>query len=200
MFPLSPRKPASGSAPDARKTPNGQRPLHLALVVGLAILAIAQLVMLGVRGRAIGPAMAFLTSGDDVSEVSFHLADGTVARLGDGRRTLLLVFDPDCPHTRRVTPAWSEWLSAVDTGGLRILGIAPGPRAPADAYAREMEWDVPVAALEGLDDDTMEMIVGRVPWVIAIDERGIVVSEDHGSRLSEVAGALSARGDRLPGA
>ena len=147
-------------------------PLHLALIVGLAILAIAQLVMLGVRARAIGPAMAFLTSGDDVSEVSFHLGDATVARLGDGRRTLLLVFDPDCPHTRRVAPAWSEWLSAVDTGGPQILGIAPGPRAPAETYAREMEWDVPVAALVGVDDDTMEMIVGRVPWVIAIDERG----------------------------
>ena len=32
------------------------------------------------------------------------------------------------------------------------------------------------------------MVAGRVPWVIAVDEEGVVVSEGHGSTVSEVAG------------
>ena len=183
MSPILPRKPATGHT-------GGTRPRHLAMVLGLAILAIAQLVVLGARARALGPAPDFLTGGDDVSMLSLRLVDGTVVRLGDGRRTLLLAFDPECPHTRRVAPAWAEWLSAVDTGDLRILSIAPGSPGAAAAYAREMGWRVPVATLDGLDDDTVQMIAGRVPWVIATDGEGVVISEGHGSKLGEVAEAI----------
>ena len=183
MSPLFPRKPAGSHTV-------GTRPRHLALVVGLAILAVAQLVVLGARARALGPAPDFLTAGDDISMLSLRLVDGTVVRLGDGRRTLLLAFDPECPHTRAVAPAWAEWLAAVDAGDLRIVAIAPGSPGPAAAYAREMGWRVPVATLEGFDDDTVQMVAGRVPWVIAVDEDGFVLTEDHGGNLDEVAGAI----------
>lgn len=119
MSPLLPRNPASGRV-------GGTGPHHRAMVLGLAIVAIAQLVVLGARTRAVGPAADFLTGGDDVSMLAFRLADGTVVRLSDGRRTLLLAFDPECPHTHRVAPAWAEWFSGVDTEDLRILAIAPG--------------------------------------------------------------------------
>ena len=194
MSPLLPRKPASGHT-------DGTRPRHLATVLGLAILAalaLTQLVVLGARVHALGSAPDFLTSGDDVSALEFRLADGTVVRLGDGRRTLLLAFDPECTHTRRVAPAWAEWLSATDTGDLRILAVAPGSPGAAAAYAREMEWPVPVATLDGVDDDAVQKIAGRVPWVIAIDEEGVVVGEDNGSRLGEVAGAIGGGGAEAP--
>lgn len=193
MSPLLPRKRAS------RHTV-GRRPRNLALVLGLAILAVAQILVLGARARALGPAPAFLTGGDDVSMLSLRLADGTVVRLGDGRRTLLLAFDPECPHTREVAPTWAEWLAAVDTGDLRILAIAPGSSGPAEAYAREMGWRVPVATLEGFDDDTIQMLAGRVPWVIAVEENGLVLTEDHGGKLDEVAGAIWVGGGQAPGA
>ncbi len=57
-----------------------------------------------------------------------------------------------------------------------------------------------MATPEGLDDDTAQMITGRVPWVIAIDEEGVIVSEGHGSKLGEVAGAIWEGGDQAPGA
>ncbi|MYG82153.1 MAG: hypothetical protein F4187_10540 [Gemmatimonadetes bacterium] len=170
------------------------------MVLGLTVIAITQLVVLGARARALGPVPDFLTDGDDISTLSLRRVDGTVVRLGDGRRTLLLVFDPECPHTRLVAPAWAVWLSAVDTDDLRILAAAPGSPGPAEAYGREMGWRVPVATLEGLDEDTAELVAGRVPWVIAVDEEGVVVSEGHGSKVSEVAGTNRRGGGRVPGA
>ncbi len=191
MFRLLQRKPASGPA-------GGTGPRHRAMVLGLAILAITQLVVLGARARAVGPTPDFVTSGDDVSMVVFRLPDGTVVRLGDGRRTLLLAYDPECPHTRRVAPAWAEWLSAADTEDLRILAIAPGSPG-AEAYAREMGWRVPVATLDGLDEDAVQLIAGRVPWAIAVNEEGVVVGDGHGSRLGVVAGAIRGSGGPAPG-
>ena len=193
MSPLLPLKPGSGR-------PVGTRPRHLAMVLGLAILAIAQVVVLAARARALGPAPDFLTGGDDVSMLSFRLVDGAAVRLGDGRRTLLLAFDPECPHTRRVAPGWTDWLSTMDSGDMRILAIAPGPPGAAAAFAREMGWLVPVGTPDGLDDETVQMVAGRVPWVIAVDGEGVVVGEGHGSRLAEVAGAIWSGGGRVPGA
>lgn len=166
----------------------------------MAVIAITQLVVLGARARALSLAPDFLTDGDDVSMLSLRRVDGTVVRLGDGRRTLLLVFDPECPHTRLIAPAWAVWLSAVDTDDLRILAVAPGSPGPAAAYGREMGWRAPVATLEGLDEDSAEMVAGRVPWVIAVDEEGVVVSEGHGSTVSEVAGEIRRGGGQAPGA
>lgn len=54
--------------------------------------------------------------------------------------------------------------------------------------------------LDGVDDDTLQMIAGRVPWVFAMNEVGVVVRDGHGSRLGEVAGAIWEGGDQAPGA
>lgn len=182
--------PTNRGSAGRESTSRRTRPRNLSVILGLTVLAIAQLVLIGTRGRALGSEPEFLTGGDDVSIVSFGLDDGTVVRLGEGRRTLLMVFDPGCPHTAQVAPLWREWLASVDAGNVRLLAVAPGLPGPAAAYAREMGWRVQVANLEGLDDDTIRTIAGRVPWAIAIDEEGVVVSEDHGSKLAEVARSL----------
>lgn len=196
MHTLPPRNRTSNRRERRHDLPS-HRPLQRrrALVLGLGVLAIAQLAALGTRARALGPP-DFLTIGDDISTLSLDLVDGTVVQLGAERPTLLLVFDPECPHTERVAPAWAAWLSGVDTEHLQVLVIASGPPGPAEAYAREMGWHVSVATPEGLDDDTAQMITGRVPWVIAIDEEGVIVSEGHGSKLKEVAGVLLGALDR----
>lgn len=196
MHTLLPRNRTSNRRERCHDLPSHRpRQRRRALVLGLGVLAVAQLIALGARARAFGPS-DFLTVGDDISTLSMDLVDGTVVQLGGERPTLLLVFDPDCPHTGQVAPAWAAWLSGVHAEDLQILVISPGSARPAAAYAREMGWHVPVATPESLDYDTARMITARAPWIIAIDEEGVVVSEGHGSKLKEVAGALLGAVDR----
>ena len=86
--------------------------------------------------------------GYDLSSVSVKHPDGTPAELGAGQPTLLLVFDPDCAHTRRVAPAWSSWLAGTEAERYRVLAISLGPLADAIDFANEHHWPVEVLSLE----------------------------------------------------
>ena len=180
MTPQFPRRIALG----------GLRPRH-GPVVALAVVAAAQAVSLGFRPRGADGDGQRITIGHDVSSIAVDHADGTVSKLGRGRATLLLVFDPDCPHSRRVASEWSSWLVAATFDQYRVLAISPKPLSESVDYAREQGWPVQVGSVEGHRDwNRGGSLVERTPWVFAVNQAGRVVAEGHGSKLRELAVAL----------
>ena len=85
--------------------------------------------------------------GYNLSSVAVRHADGTLGEVGAGQPTLLLVFDPDCAHTRRVAPAWSSWFAGEESDRLRVLAISLGPLAEAIDFANEHHWPFEVLSL-----------------------------------------------------
>ncbi len=157
------------------------------LVVGLTGLAVAQALALSARGRDFGAARR---PPPDFSAFLAEDAAGRKRPLANDGPVLVLVFDPECAHTQRMAPAWSEWLRTAGAG-LRVVALSGAPRAAASAYAARAGWRVPVlTAPAGLRGSPEHAAVSRAPWVFALDADGNVVAEGHGSRLSQVAGAL----------
>ena len=160
------------------------------VAIGLALLAVFQTVrIVSDRNEAAFPDLVAV--GDDLSPMSLRYDDGTVAPLDPRHPMLLLVFDPDCVHTRRVAPLWSSWLASGEAEGLTVLAIAPAPVAAAAEYAREQQWRVVVAATaESEEQPGGHPVTRRTPWVVAVDAGGRVVREAHGGKLAEVAREL----------
>ena len=164
------------------------------LTLGLATAAAAQTIMLAAsaddpsRERMPGPMppdlsniMATDAAGDEKSLV----AEGPV---------LVLVFDPECKHTQRVTGAWRDWLR--DAGaGRRVVGLSATVHAAASAYASEAAWSMPVLTVRaGAPGSPEHVLVSRTPWVFALDGDGAVLADGHGRSVSRVARALGAAG------
>ena len=165
-----------------------RRPRHMA-IAGLAILAVLQaLAFAYVEARTNGPS-PFVTRGHDLSGLSLRDSHGALQELGAGQPALLLVFDPDCAHSRRVAPLWSEWLEGNVREGYRILTVSPSPSATD--YFRERRWPVIVTSTEPVG----HAITKRTPWVFAVDGQGRVMADGHGQQLAEVAQKLRSAGD-----
>jgi len=136
--------------------------------------------------------------GYDLSSVSVGHPDGTLAELGAGQPALLLVFDPDCAHSRRVAPAWSSWLAGEEPDRLRVLAISLGPLAEAIDFANEHLWAVEVLSLEhSAGEPEAAILTRRTPWIVALDQEGRVVTDGHGAGVAEVARAFRGGGAAL---
>lgn len=174
----------------SRSRRRGQSKLAVPVAIGLALVAILQIVGI-VSGRNEPPPGDPVEIGDDLSLMSLEYSDGTIAALDPTHPMLLLIFDPDCVHTSRIAPLWSSLLASGAIEGLTVLAVAPGPVAAAAEYARAQRWGVVVAATTGSEDPPgIHPVTRRTPWVVAVDSNGRVVHEAHGSRLTEVAGFL----------
>ncbi|MCY3548534.1 MAG: hypothetical protein OXH49_16795 [Gemmatimonadetes bacterium] len=170
---------------DERRAP-WRRPRHVA-IAGLAIVAVVQaLAFAYVRAHTNGPS-PLVTRGDDISDLSLRDSQGALQELGAGQPTLLLVFDPDCAHSRRVAPFWTSWLESNVHKGHRIIAISTGPAATD--YVDKQQWPVIVTSTEPVGHE----ITKRSPWVFAVDGQGRVVADGHGRHLGEVASQLVAR-------
>lgn len=159
------------------------------LVVAMGAVAVAQIAAFGIQGPPAG-GPRFVTAGQDLGSVVVRQTDGSPQELGMAGPALLLVFDPECAHSRQIAPLWSEWLktTAIDH---RVLAVARGTVSEAVAYARASGWPVQVVAVDlatGLEQS--RALVSRTPWVFAIDDEGRVLDEGHGSRLEDVAEVL----------
>lgn len=185
---------SSNEAASAEILPEGERtaswrPPRRVAIAGLAIAAVLQaLAFAYIRGHADGPT-PFVTRGHDLSDLSLRDSRGALQALGAGQPTLLLVFDPDCVHSRRVAPLWSDWLEESVHKGYRILVVSAGPTATD--YVREQHWPVIVTSAEPVG----HVITKRTPWVFAVDGQGRVVADGHGRNLAEVAQNLRSPGD-----
>ena len=159
------------------------------LLVAMGAVAVAQIAAFGIQGpRAESP--RFVTAGQDLGSVVVRQTDGLPQQLGMVGPALLLVFDPECAHSRQIASVWSDWLKATSTHH-RVVAVSSGTVSEAAAYARASDWPVQVVAIDlanGLEQS--RALVSRTPWVFAIDDQGRVLDEGHGSRLEEVARAL----------
>ena len=161
------------------------------LMATLALLAVAQTAAIGRRFLDGVAREAEIAAGHDLSALSLLRADGTLAGLGDGRRTLLLVLDPDCTHSRREADDWREWLGATRHDGVQVLAISAGSPSSATAYAREQQWPVEVVSIaRAMGQSSVHPLTRRAPWVFAVGGDGRVLASGHGRKLAELADAL----------
>lgn len=162
------------------------------LAVGLAGLAMAQSAALALRG--LGPAGGRPSRPLDLSVVVAKDAAGRQRPLAKDGPVLVLVFDPECAHTERAAPAWRDWLRTAGPD-LRVVALSGTTHAVASAYAARAGWPVRVLTVAaGVRGSPEQAVVSRTPWVFALDAAGNVVADGHGSRVSEVAGALDRTG------
>ena len=172
--------------PDSRQSP-GKGPRRGALKL-LAVLAVGQLVALGHRTPRPETHAPEVVVGDDLSSLVISDSGGDTIDLGAGTKTLLLVFDPDCPHTTRIAEAWASWLEQAGSEGHRTIAVSSGALSTAVAYARDKHWNVRVGALEPATDGSGDhALINRTPWVFTIGPDGTVMAEGHGIRLADVA-------------
>lgn len=156
----------------------------------LATLAAVQFSLL-VKGLETGSA-GHVAVGDDLADVRLGNDDGRGSLLGEFQ--LVLVFDPECAHSREVAPKWRGLLQDPDRPG-GIVAVAPGSLEAAARHAEAHGWQVTVATVDRFRPGSREhALVSRTPWVFAL-RNGRVVAQGHGDELAEVVAALSpARG------
>ena len=184
----SSKSTSSGIPPGDEKCAS-RRPARRGTVVVLAVVAVLQAVAVAyVTAHSNGPA-PFVKGGQDLSGLSLKDSRGALLELGAGHPTLLLVFDPDCVHSRRIVPLWTSWLEGRVDEGYRIIAISTGPGG-AD-YVHEEQLPVVVTSAEPIG----HVIAKRTPWVFAVDGRGRVVADGHGQHVSEIAQNLRSAGD-----
>lgn len=157
----------------------------------LTVLAIAQLIALGHRDPWAEIPASAVAVGDDLSSLVIKDSGGETIDLAEGIETLLLVFDPECPHTTRVAEDWASWLAQEEAEAYRTIAVSSGALSTAMGYARAKHWHVRVGGVETDGDGKGEhALMNRTPWVFAVRYDGTVVAEGHGIRLAEVAKAL----------
>lgn len=162
-----------------------------ALAATLGVVAAFQATVLVVRRLDdLSPEQPPSRSSGDLSRVVATDTEGRKRSLPALGPLLVLVFDPECAHTRRVAPVWSDWLRNANPS-FSVVALSASRRAAASAYAAEAGWSVPVLTIRANAPEKLARdIVRRTPWVFAVDAHGRVVSAGHGSRVSEVANAL----------
>ena len=152
----------------------------------LVLSAGVQGAALGLRAGSIDDRLDHISVGADLSSTAIQKTDG-VLTLGTGKHSLLLVFDVDCAHSRRIAPEWSAWLAAAKLEDLAVVAVSRGPLSAAVSYARQVGWSVQVGSVDPADSALAGAVTTRTPWVFAVDEHGRVVAEGHGARIDEVA-------------
>lgn len=168
------------------------RAFRIAGAVALGVLAAGQLTNMTYGGLNADSSEPWVTADHDLSNLRVTLEDGTVTRLGGEGPTLLLVFDPECPHSERIAASWARWLSDGDTKPMRVLIVSEGPLVAAAQYARAKKWSVAqLGTLHSTGEGSLgQAVAKRTPWVFALDHEGRVIAEGHGSTLEEVARLL----------
>lgn len=159
------------------------------VLVAMGAVAAAQIAAFGIHGPRT-ESVRFVTAGQDLGSVVVRQTDGSPEELGMFGPALLLVFDPECAHSRRIASVWSDWLTGTATDH-RVLAVSRGAVSEAAAYARASDWPVQVVAVDQANRlEQSRALVSRTPWVFAIDDEGRILDEGHGSRLQEVAEAF----------
>jgi peroxiredoxin len=91
----------------------------------------------------------------------------------DPRKTLLLIFSPDCDYCTQNMPIWKNILSNIDKNSFRVIAISLEPEGTKEYIIRHHLDSVPVITklyLKGADTYKM----GLTPETILIDSNGKV--------------------------
>lgn len=164
-------------------------------LTALTILAAVQSLMLAERLAT--DDVGYVSTGDDLSVL--RVGDDAGRRLPLDGSLLLLVFDPECAHSRAIASRWGRFLHEAAMPA-RILAVAPGPFEAAARYVKVHGWRVPLATLDRSRPGSREhALTSRTPWVFALRD-GRVVAHGHGDDLARVAAAFAAPGTTSSGA
>ena len=157
----------------------------------LALLAMGQAVVLGVRwrSRAGGSAASWLKAGDDLSGIHPVDGSGRMASFAGGALRVVLVFDSQCGHCRSVAPAWRDWIASLPAD-VSVVGVSTEAPESARAFVEEHGWGVEVWRVEGSRGSPEHALISRTPWVFVVDGEGRILAEGQGTRLAEVADAF----------
>lgn len=91
----------------------------------------------------------------------------------DPRKTVLLVFSPDCDYCTKNIPAWEKILSNVDKSSFRVIAISLEPEGTKEYVTKHRLISVPVIAkLYAKGVNTYKM--GLTPETILIGPDGKV--------------------------
>lgn len=162
---------------------------------GLTLLAAVQLVLLVGSDADADPPASPLATGKVLSDLRVRHADGDWRRLGSGGAVLVLVFDPECAHSRRIAPAWRDWMEGPGSGTDVVALSAADPSVSA-AHAKANGWSVPVVSVDASVPGSPERaLTRRTPWVFALDAGGTILAEGRGASVSEVAAVLAQYGN-----
>lgn len=172
----------------------GSQPRAFRIVgaAALGVLAAGQLTNMTYGGVNADSGEPWVMEEHDLSNLRVTLEDSTVTRLGGEGPTLLLVFDPECPHSERIAASWARWLAGGHAKRMRVLIVSEGPLLAAVRYARAKEWSGgQLGTLESSGEGSLgQAVAKRSPWVFAVDHNGRVIAEGHGGTLAEVARLL----------
>lgn len=172
------------------------------IVVALSLLAVLQIVWLGVRasgGAAPPPPQSPLSPpvlpGDTLAHLSLLDADGIPTRLplagASPAPTVVLAFFSGCVHCATVAPAWAEWERRW-RHRVRIIAITRDPVGEAQAYRHAHGWDFPVFSLADPDLPAPERyMVSRTPWWFIFRPDGVFEAGANGALLSRADSLLS---------
>ena len=156
--------------------------------IALAALAIIQFAFLSRPPGA--DREGYVVVGDDLSGVLVRGADGTPRPLAGQDPLLVLVFDPECEHSQRAAPEWRSWFQSAGEPS-HVVALARGSFGEAKKHADANRWTFPVVTVIGDSPGTREhALVSRTPWIFALDGRGRVTAQEHGSELSGVTATL----------
>ena len=183
-----------------QSSPPHMKPRRLSdwILVGLSLLVLVQVALFASRRASpdlpAAPPPAFIVPGEWLGDVTvIHAGDRSEPLVGPSadRPTLVMAFHSECAHCATVAPVWRAWLESRSAADLRILGLSREPLESAQAYARQHGWSLEMTRVP--DDPTSEgfRLVTRTPWLILLDEDGVVRFEGHGSKLDELEPLLA---------
>lgn len=156
---------------------------------GMVVLAGVQVAGLGFRqiSRARGDGV-WLASGDTLLVLPVVDLEGHPSSLTVREATVLLVFDPECPHSEEVGAIWADWAREREGRG-RVVALSTrrGPETFAFTQRHGLAAEVRALGLARLDGRTA-LVAGRTPWAFVLDRDGVIVAEGHGARVARLAG------------
>ncbi len=117
-----------------------------------------------------------LKPGATVSELHGVDTKGSEVEIGyghDARKTVILVFSPDCDYCTQNMPAWKKILSDIDHNSFRVVAVSLVAKGAKEYAAEHNLTSIPVIEkMYTTGADTYKM--GTTPETILIDSSGRV--------------------------
>lgn len=105
-------------------------------------------------------------SGIDIDEMKQSFEWGT-----EGRKTLVMIFSPQCGYCRENMPIWNEIISKADKSAFRIVA-ASSISAGAKEFVEEYEFnDIPIL-IETEPESKIEYVMYLTPQTILLNQSG----------------------------
>ncbi len=161
------------------------------LILTLTLLAVVQLLVFGLRLRpGVESSEYWPQVGDTLSGLTVQRSSGADVPLIQGDPTVLLVFHSRCAHCADVAPIWADWIRSSEPEW-DVLAVSSEPLDSAQVYARQQGWPVEVGVVDAsLARGPAQALTGRTPWIFVIDRAGVILSEGHGGRISELTAGV----------